>query len=304
MRFLAILALVLGTSAQAATTRTVGADSLEGSVAEQNLVKNSQCEPGLGKSFWTASGGSLSTTTTASQIGRGSQSCTFDGSAANQTVTGTLVTVSGGLLGRVGEASGLFQCQTGTCTHELHTWDGTTDSTLGSLLVTGTLFQRKAFNFTLPSASSARLALRIKAIAANEPMLGFDDMYLGVTQGTLVAGAVTSQSSGSERIERASFGTTATHTPCTASPCSYVAQSGSWVSSVARTAQGKYTVNIAAGVFSAAPSCTCRGYASGNNLWCQGGASADTSTGVYLEIINTTPAAADAFVDVICMGQR
>lgn len=119
-------------------------------------------------------------------------------------------------------------------------------------------------------------------------------------------GSVTSNSTTtSERLERIQFGTTSAKTVCSASPCSYINQSGSWVSSVTRNSIGNYTVNIASGIFSATPTCTCKPYASGNNMICQGTSTADSSTSITLSTVTLSgPANADAYVDLICMGPR
>lgn len=63
-------------------------------------------------------------------------------------------------------------------------------------------------------------------------------------------------SSGStERVQRAIFGGANISTNCTSSPCTILSQSGSWLSSVARTAAGQYTLTIASGIFSEIPAC-------------------------------------------------
>lgn len=180
MKLILGLMLFLGLSANAASTRLIGSDSVEGFIANQNLVKNSQCEPGMGSYFWSSSGtGVLGTTVTGTLIGRGSQSCSWDSGTASETLTGTLVSIPPGLYGQMGEISGYFLCNSGTCTHELHTWDGTSDVTRGTLL-SGTTYKKSSFNFALPSSGS--LAFRIKAVNADEPKLYFDELYLGAAR--------------------------------------------------------------------------------------------------------------------------
>jgi hypothetical protein len=74
--------------------------------------------------------------------------------------------------------------------------------------------------------------------------------------GSLIPG-VTSNSSGMERVERARITGGSDSTDCSSSPCTITRQSGSWLSSVTRDGGGSYTLNFAAGVFSATPECTC-----------------------------------------------
>lgn len=63
----------------------------------------------------------------------------------------------------------------------------------------------------------------------------------------LLVGGVTSNTSGLERIERAKL-------TCSGASA-IVSQSGSWISSIGNISTGACTVTIAAGIFSAAPSC-------------------------------------------------
>ena len=54
-----------------------------------------------------------------------------------------------------------------------------------------------------------------------------------------------------QRLERASITST-----CSASPCTIASQSGSWLTNITRASTGNYSINFAAGMFSAiAPTC-------------------------------------------------
>jgi hypothetical protein len=63
-------------------------------------------------------------------------------------------------------------------------------------------------------------------------------------------GMVTSNTSGRERVERASITTF-----CNSSPCTIASQSGSWLTSITRSGTGNYTANIVPGTFSGVPVC-------------------------------------------------
>jgi hypothetical protein len=72
----------------------------------------------------------------------------------------------------------------------------------------------------------------------------------------ILVGSVTSNSTGAERIERAIITGGTISQSCTSTPCTVFSQSGSWVSSVTRSATGSYVLNIVSGMFSAVPTCS------------------------------------------------
>lgn len=112
----------------------------------------------------------------------------------------------------------------------------------------------------------------------------------------MLVGTVFSNTGGQERVERATITGSAT-TPTVAS------QSGSWISSVTRNSLGNYTLNIAAGMFSSTPSCTCIcvNLSSGTSI-CQSLA-ATTSTSFNAVCTNGT-SGLDDIREIICMGPR
>lgn len=75
----------------------------------------------------------------------------------------------------------------------------------------------------------------------------------------VLVGSVTSNSTGALRFEYLQFGGGASGglatSSCTSTPCTIAAQSGSWISSVARGSTGQYTATVAAGIFSSVPYC-------------------------------------------------
>jgi hypothetical protein len=105
----------------------------------------------------------------------------------------------------------------------------------------------------------------------------------------ILVGSVNSNSSGSERIERLLFS-------CTASS-SITSQSGSWVTSVGNRSSASCTVNIASGIFSAAPVCVAsRNNASANYI--------SVLVNSATSITTTMDTAGDYAPNVICMGPR
>lgn len=113
----------------------------------------------------------------------------------------------------------------------------------------------------------------------------------------VLVGSVTSNTSGSERIERA---TIADGGSCTSTPCTITYQSGTWISSVTRNSTGNYTVNFVAGIFSSPPACT----ALTNQVIVSNGAAITTSA-FNFATSNTSFAASDAArMSIQCMGPK
>lgn len=103
-------------------------------------------------------------------------------------------------------------------------------------------------------------------------------------------GNVTSQSTGSERIERASITNNGTAT--------VASQSGSWVSSATRTAAGFVTVNFAAGTFSSTPTCICQSNGGNGEIF------STNSTSASSVVCQNVGASTDRPFALICMGPR
>lgn len=111
----------------------------------------------------------------------------------------------------------------------------------------------------------------------------------------LVVGSVSSNSSGVERLERVTVANSGTPTVST--------QSGSWISSITDGGVGIATLNVAAGIFSAAPSCTVSQYGGGGTGTCYISTTV-TSTAVPVVCYNTSFALADRDFMVLCQGPR
>lgn len=107
------------------------------------------------------------------------------------------------------------------------------------------------------------------------------------------------------RHEFVRFGGATQRSNCTSSPCTINVQSGTWLSSVSRTAAGSYTLNIVSGMFSAAPVCVCISKPIGvTGGWCMMDDAAASTTAYQLLSTNTGGTATDANVEVHCSGPR
>jgi hypothetical protein len=120
----------------------------------------------------------------------------------------------------------------------------------------------------------------------------------------ILVGSVTSNSTGAERIERVVFAGASITTACTASPCTIYSQSGSWITSVTRSTTGRYVLNIASGIFSAAPTCV----VSGDVALAGFIAGVNRADGNTATAIGISTAATSGYTDgngtVICQGPR
>jgi hypothetical protein len=122
----------------------------------------------------------------------------------------------------------------------------------------------------------------------------------------VLVGSVTSNSTGMERVERVKVTST-----CSGSPCTIASQSGSWVTSVTRSATGTYTANLTSGIFSATPTCTCNAdytYSDANAPYiCIMDTSGSSSTAVKFATVTGnggSSAHIDASFGLVCMGPR
>lgn len=114
-----------------------------------------------------------------------------------------------------------------------------------------------------------------------------------------LVGSVTSNSTGQERIERAST-TTCSSTPCT------VTQSGSWLTSISRASTGNYTLNIASGIFSSTPVCmiTARYGGAGSYPFASVTTTTETATSVNFVTTDDAGTLRDSGLKVLCMGPK
>lgn len=113
----------------------------------------------------------------------------------------------------------------------------------------------------------------------------------------LLTGSVTSTTSASEHIERASISNSGS--------CSVSSQSGSWISSVSHPTTGQCTLNFTSGEWSGTPTCVCTNtLVTGSVVGCLA-YTGPTSSAVTIQ---TTQASSNTTFDVnfnlICMGPR
>lgn len=148
------------------------------------IERNALTNPGFESSYagWSASGGTLTTTSTAT--GSGKASGAWDSSAASQTLASGYQTVTSGdgYSGQSGVVSCRFKCATGSCTHTLSAFDGTSNLVTPQTITSSTSgYVRKSVNFIYPVSGTVRA--QVASVASNEPNLFVDDCFLGLAEG-------------------------------------------------------------------------------------------------------------------------
>lgn len=141
----------------------------------QNLLTNPGFESG--KTGWSASGGTFTITTTSANVSTGAQAATWDSSAASQTFRSSSITVPPGWYGANGVLRCRIQTPSGTATHTIGAWDGTTYSN-ATTITSSSSYVSTSVNFIWPS--SGTLAIQISSVNANEPSINIDDCYYGL----------------------------------------------------------------------------------------------------------------------------
>lgn len=145
-------------------------------VWQKNLLVN----PGFenGKSNWTASAGALSIANSSSYSSfwmTGKTSVIWNASASTQTLSSSAVTIPQGLYGKNGVVACKIVVPSGTATHTLEAYDGST--VLGAVTVSaGTTPTYNYVNFIFPSSGTIRARLQAQA---DEPAIGIDDCFQG-----------------------------------------------------------------------------------------------------------------------------
>jgi hypothetical protein len=140
---------------------------------------NALPNPGFeGTTGWTASGGATTAINTTA-VGTGVSGYEWDSNSASQTLTGTAITIPSEWYGQNGAVSCAFKVPSGTATHTIGFWDGST--LLHSKTVTSSsTWLRSTDNFPFPT--SGTITVRITGIASNEPDLYIDDCYVGLAE--------------------------------------------------------------------------------------------------------------------------
>ncbi len=165
----AFLAFVLSTAAFAAPL----SDAEKAEFVPKNILVNSGAE-NLTQG-WTATGGTFTTTATLSNVRAGKRAFSWDSNGAGQIVSSPSSLVNG-LAGSNGAAQIRIKTPSGTATHKLQVYDGTNVIAEQTVLST-TSYSVTSTNFIFPSSGSVRI--RLVSVAANEPLIYFDEGALG-----------------------------------------------------------------------------------------------------------------------------
>ena len=125
----------------------------------------------------------------------------------------------------------------------------------------------------------------------------------------VLVGSITSNATGALRQEYLQFGGGASGglatSACTTTPCTVAAQSGSWISSVARGSTGQYTATVAAGIFSSVPYCVGNAGLFGVATAGFADVSATNATTIHVNAYsNAGTTLTDNVITLFCMGPR
>lgn len=272
-----------------ATIVPAGAGLVE--TGNTNILANPGFEATTYSTGWTASGGSSTAETTNPLYGV--QSYNWDSNSAAQTLTSAAVTIPIGMRGVSAEVNCLIKTPSGTATHTITAFDGTSNVGTPITVTSSATPTRSRETFTMPT--SGTIALKITSVNANEPSITIDDCYVGPVKPTAFAGNGPS--------EWVTFGGASNATTCTGTCTLYVNSSG--VSSVTRNGTGDYTINFSAGAFTSPPSCTCIAANLGvANETCVPTTTVVTTTAFRINTVTLANVGNDAFASVVCSGAR
>ena len=128
-----------------------------------------------GTTGWTASGGTFTVTSTAANVGFGTQAGSWDASAASQTLSYSALTIPAGLYGKICSVSWYYKG--GDANLKVQVYDGTNVIAESSALSTQSIYSAKqALYFTCPS--SGTITPRLIA-SANAALVYVDDFKIG-----------------------------------------------------------------------------------------------------------------------------
>ena len=149
----------------------------------QNLLTNSSFENDV--AGWSASGGTLARETGSANVEPpGVGALSWDSTAAGQTLSSntTTITSGDGLSGRSGVFSAAWKADSGTPTHMMEVIDGSGNTLTSATILSSTSgYIRNSLNFIMPASGS--VYGRAKSVAANEPKVYSENMYLGLAEG-------------------------------------------------------------------------------------------------------------------------
>lgn len=175
---LALLFAALPTGALAALPPTAAERAY---YSQDNKLKNPGFE--LGTVGWTASGGTFTVNTSGAHLDGGTRTGSWDSSAAAQTLTSEVLTVTSGsgFSGAPMTVSCRFQADSGTATHKIQLYDGSTVLAEDTITSVTTGFVRASV--TAPAPSSGSVYLRVISVASNEPKIYISKCYRGLAEG-------------------------------------------------------------------------------------------------------------------------
>jgi len=154
-----------------------------------NLLDNPGCEFGSSTpDDWTASGGSLTRTTTAANVGFGEAACSFDASSSGQSIRPSDVLVPELLEGNACVAEIYYKADTitnGDYIFYVELDDGTDLTSSVSLNATNGSWVRSFVAFTCPTGDSIRF--KIESAVANPGAILVDQAHLGSNKNDLLA---------------------------------------------------------------------------------------------------------------------
>ena len=149
------------------------------------MGRNTLANPGAEASTaaFTASGGTLTTTTTAANIGSGNASFSWDSSAASQTVLSGYQTVTSGdgYQAKTGRCQRASSAQAALARVSFQVFDGANVLGESTIVSSTTSYARTTVNFIYPA--SGTIGWRLISVASNEPIVYYDDLYRGLAEG-------------------------------------------------------------------------------------------------------------------------
>ena len=142
-------------------------------LVHKNIMDNGGFENGAAR--WAESAGAEAIVTSGSNLLTGKASATWDAAATSDTYSYNAITIPNGLYGRNGIGYCSVLTPSGTSTHKLQVYDGS--SVLAEADVTSnTVPSKVSANFIFPSSGTVTIRLEAQA---NEPLIAIDDCYLG-----------------------------------------------------------------------------------------------------------------------------
>ena len=196
--------------------------------------------------------------------------------------------------------------------------DGTTEITQASSRYPNIISTPICGIYNVSSVASTTIKLQFKSIGGGNAII--DGASANAIEWSIYAldqqfpapvlvGSITSNATGALRQEYLQFGGGASGglatSACTTTPCTVAAQSGSWISSVARGSTGQYTATVAAGIFSSVPYCVGNAGLFGVATAGFADVSATNATTIRVNAYsNAGTTLTDNVITLFCMGPR